>query len=235
MNETKKISEIQERIVALYLRLNGYFQSGLIIHSQKWGENYGEIDRLALRMKNHSQLERQTECDEILRLSDENIDFIIAEVKNSGIEFNKSLIDSPKAEFSWYQIASWSGIFNEAEIDEIVEKGQSLVSKSNGTASELIFDSETFGKIRIRPIFFSFDEGVSVSENQYLVINGDQVIDYIYRCFDPIVVRETCSTAYPYTAWGTEFSDIVETIKNRIKAGEERLTASSLVVELSQK
>jgi hypothetical protein len=232
MDDSKKISEIQERIVSLYLRLNGYLQTGLIIHSKDWGDNYGEIDRLGVRFINHSQLERQIECDPNLKIGGENIDFVICEVKNKEITFNDSVKTSPKAQFSWHQIGSWSGLFNDNEIDGIVENGPSLVENTQTSISEYIVDSEQFGRIRLRPILFVFDSRGLQGRHGYLIVTGDQILDYIWECFDPEVRRETCSTTYPYTAWGTEFTDIVQYIKDRVKENKDRGTLDSLIKKL---
>lgn len=35
--------EVNESLVALYLRLNGYFTTGLIVHAREWGQSRAEI------------------------------------------------------------------------------------------------------------------------------------------------------------------------------------------------
>lgn len=45
--------EIHEALVVLYLRLNGYFTTGLVVQAPEWGQNRTEIDCLAVRHPNH--------------------------------------------------------------------------------------------------------------------------------------------------------------------------------------
>lgn len=44
-----KQSDIDEALVTLYLRLNGYFTSGLVVHSPIHGQATTEVDCLAIR------------------------------------------------------------------------------------------------------------------------------------------------------------------------------------------
>lgn len=45
---SKQKSQFQERLVGLYLRLNGYLQSGFIPHSEIWGNAGTDIDRIGI-------------------------------------------------------------------------------------------------------------------------------------------------------------------------------------------
>ena len=81
-------SDVQETLVSLYLRLNGYFVSGFIAHA-----DYGvrtEMDVLAVRFPLHSEPEREVlPCDRLAVPNDE-IDFIVGEVKGGteNVRFN---------------------------------------------------------------------------------------------------------------------------------------------------
>lgn len=55
VNIVWKKSEINEMLTALYLRLNGYFTTGLVVHSDEWGNVKTEADVVAIRMPHHSQ------------------------------------------------------------------------------------------------------------------------------------------------------------------------------------
>lgn len=81
----KEKSTIQEQLATLYLRLNGYFTTGYIIHS---GEKKieGELDILAVRFPLHKQDDTEHNSSEYLELA-ENIDIIIAEVKSKRTAF----------------------------------------------------------------------------------------------------------------------------------------------------
>jgi hypothetical protein len=52
-----KKSEVQEHLSTLYLRLNGFFVSGFIVHAQPGAEqsNKTQLDALAIRFRQHLQ------------------------------------------------------------------------------------------------------------------------------------------------------------------------------------
>ena len=89
---------VHEALATLYFRLNGYFTTGLILHSPEWGQNLTEVDSLAIRHPNHSQPERCVETSPFLAVQKGKVDLIICEVKSSpqGIEFNESLRSDPE-------------------------------------------------------------------------------------------------------------------------------------------
>lgn len=214
MNKEKSL--LQERIFGLYLRLNGYFQSGFIPHSDKWGNAGTDIDRLGLRMPFHSQREREVECDEKLNIEMESVDFIICEVKNNETKFNKSLTVEGDSKSNWTQIACWSGLFLDDQIEEIVNNGPSLVSGTVDSPKKLELISDRFGSVIIRPVLASFETNESKNE-KFTVISGIDIIKFIWRCFAPDIRRVHCSTTYPYILWGSEYTDIVEYFKGRVK------------------
>ena len=51
-------SEIQVALLNLYLRLNGYFVTGFIVHSPELGRNITQLDAFALRNPFNSEPER---------------------------------------------------------------------------------------------------------------------------------------------------------------------------------
>ena len=51
---SKEKSTIQELIATIYLRLNGYFTTSFIIHSEK-NEIDGEVDIISVRFPGHDQ------------------------------------------------------------------------------------------------------------------------------------------------------------------------------------
>ena len=52
-------AEAQEAFVTLYLRLNGYFTSGFIVHSSVPGRNTTELDVLAVRLPHNAEFARE--------------------------------------------------------------------------------------------------------------------------------------------------------------------------------
>src|SRR5271154_6799437 len=82
--------KLQESIVTLYLRLNGYFTTSLIVHHSEVGKNTTDLDVLAVRFPWHSQPDRQVGSAPELECPDAGIDLIIGEVKSVGepLQFN---------------------------------------------------------------------------------------------------------------------------------------------------
>jgi hypothetical protein len=71
-------SHIQEKLVALYLRLNGYTTSGLILHSPEDESVEGEIDLIGVQFIHHSQPDRIIGCSEELDIpSDSFVDILV--------------------------------------------------------------------------------------------------------------------------------------------------------------
>ncbi|MDX1361259.1 MAG: hypothetical protein R3329_07750 [Pseudoalteromonas tetraodonis] len=90
----KERSQIQERLVKLYLRLNGYFSDGFIVHHDINGRISSEVDILGVRFPNHSESEREAGLCSRLQLNDSNnIDVLIGEVKSNGVSlrFNNTI------------------------------------------------------------------------------------------------------------------------------------------------
>lgn len=81
-------SDVQETLVSLYLRLNGYFVSGFIVHAQKGAAT--EMDVLAVRFPSHQEPEREVQCCKHLAIPSNQIDFIVGEVKGGqgAVNFN---------------------------------------------------------------------------------------------------------------------------------------------------
>lgn len=83
-------SDIDEALAALYLRLNGYFTTALILHSPTWDQSQTEIDCLTIRHPNHSQAERTVGPADFLNDSTGTTDLILCEVRDdpNQLRFN---------------------------------------------------------------------------------------------------------------------------------------------------
>lgn len=94
----KKIApdDYPEVLPMLYLRLNGFFATGLILHSAKRGLDRGDVDCLAVRHPYHDQSERGVETDPFLAVGPQT-EILICEVKSSpeSLSFNKPLRTDP--------------------------------------------------------------------------------------------------------------------------------------------
>jgi hypothetical protein len=69
-----KEPEVYVALAKLYLRLCGYFTTGLILHSARRGQNKGEIDCLAVRHPWHDQAARMLDLPRFLDIRDGQID-----------------------------------------------------------------------------------------------------------------------------------------------------------------
>jgi hypothetical protein len=159
--DTKNKSQFQERLVNLFLRLNGYLQSGYIPHSEKWGNAGTDVDRIGIRFPNHSQEERKIFCYKNLEIPNESIDIILAEVKNNSLKFNDTLTKVEKrAEINWKQILNWIGLFDDEQIKNLIPKMIAVTEKhgqiENNSYPKYVHENR-YGIITIRPILFSIE------------------------------------------------------------------------------
>jgi hypothetical protein len=90
-------SEVQETIASLYLRLNGYFVSGFIVHAADQVKT--EIDLLAVRFPYHEEPEREIKCCHYVSPPEGRVDFIVGEVKggSGNLGFNRRFRGDPEA------------------------------------------------------------------------------------------------------------------------------------------
>lgn len=207
-------SRAQETLVKLFLRLNGYFTTGLIVHAPNG--NGPELDSIGVRFPFHDQKEREVNGCEKLNIPKKGIDIILAEVKNNHVGFNKPLREGhSKAYENWSQLLRWIGIWKTDEIEELTSQTlQSVSEPIEGRVAGFnpIVSKSKFGKVTIRPINFSIEkehEDQSIED----FINGEDMIEYIASCLDPMSERPECAVGYNYSMWGEEFEAIVKIFK----------------------
>lgn len=213
-------SELQEKLTALYLRLNGYFTTGLIIHSKEDKKVGGEIDILGVRFANHKQEDRQIDCSEYLNIpNDSKIDIIIGEVKgqNAPLQFNKSIREHSERR---YKLLTWLGIINDEDISKISEELRTKIAikqDHNSIKFEKINYENDLDAISIRPIIFAPDRPLP-NDYQIKFINGQTMIDYCWNCYRPVQKRDTCETDYYWiNNWGEQFESLVKYFKMPVK------------------
>mgnify|MGYP000097234561 FL=1 len=142
----------------------------------------------------------------------------MAEVKNNSLKFNDTISKIEKrAEVNWKQILNWIGLFDQEQIQILIPKMIAVTQNhgliQNSSYPKYVHENQ-YGKITIRPILFSIETDKSETDTKKW-INGKEIISFIWDCFCPEIRRDECSTRYPFTLWGDEFSDIVEYIKKR--------------------
>ena len=211
--EEKEKSLFQERLVCLFLRLNGYLQSGYIPHSHIWGKAGTDIDRIAIRFPNHKQPEREVGFSPLIGEPENFIDIIIAEVKNNSLKFNNTLVKEENgAKQNWGQLLRWTGVFEDNEIDVLTPDLMAVVSKhglkNEGVIDSILYESK-LGFVKIRPTLFSIEKEKRETDTKFW-INGAEILDYILKCLSPEVPRPECSTRYDFNLWGFEYMDIIK-------------------------
>jgi len=209
-------SELQEALVALYLRLNGYFSTGLIIHSADDNNVDGELDIIGVRFGNHKQEDRMISCSTYLGIPDDSaIDVIIGEVKgrNNPLQFNESIrLHADRR----YKMLTWLGFLDDKDIDEVSKQLEVSIQTKQITNSknyERIDYNGNAGRISIRPILFAPDRN-QPRPNQIKFVHGQELLNFIWECFRPQNRRDTCEANYwSINNWGRRFEDLVRYFK----------------------
>lgn len=202
-----KKHELEEKLVKLFLRLNGYFLTDLVIHSGKKGENKTQIDAIGVRFPFHEQKDRGLNCSEVLCIPEGKIDVLVCEVKGSTEvpKFNESLTNSPEA---IEKLLSWIGIFEQSKVEKIANE----LKKTFTTIENDIYS--------LRPVLFTFG---GKRNPETLSATGEEVLDFIWACFRPPNDRASCSTTYNYEAWGPDYTELVRYFKDN-KESTGRIT-----------
>lgn len=207
-------SALQEKLVALYLRLNGYTTTGLILHSPSAEKVEGEIDLIGIRFSHHSQEDRIIDCDPELQIPKETfIDIVICEVKGGNkptLKFNESIrLHRDRTA----KLLKWIGVFRAEQIDDVVSAFQQVIQTKEVQKPEP-FHVLKFENISIRPILFAPDK-LNPTKTQPNFIGGQKIIDFCWNCFRPITIRQTCATDYKaINNWGEQFERLVGYFKN---------------------
>lgn len=200
--------QVYEALVALYLRLNGYFTTGLILHTERGARNNrGQVDWLALRAPFHAQEARNVPVSEFLKLREGLGDILVCEVKSSLRPFNGSLQDPA----SIADVLRWAGAFPEADIHELVNELTPLFG--DGATSEARAAGVVKGDFRIRPLLCYPSR--KRAEGDGWVLCEDEVMQFLDQCLNPRHAPVTCGRRYAYELWGEAFEDIVRWFKRR--------------------
>jgi len=220
-------AEVQEALVTLYLRLNGYFTSGFIVHSPIPGRNQGEVDTLAVRFPGNAEPERGVGVAAELRPSTTLIDVVLGEVKSRGqqLRFNESLRTSPEAIST---VLRWVGTFTESQVSEVGHAlRQALDARATGTADPPGIEGP--GGVRVRCLLFS-PERDARRTNQPWFLPGPPLLAHIWKCLRPETPRSTCSTTYDFGLWGRDLGPLVRCFK---KAQQQPKTFAELLRHLA--
>jgi hypothetical protein len=211
-------AEAQEALVTLYLRLNGYFTSGFIVHSPVFGANQTELDVLAVRFPFNAEPVRDVGVAAELGSWKAGIDFIIGEVKSRGqqLQFNDALRNSREAVST---ILRWWGHLSDDECNQLIEPVLEILAPRPSEPSAPTVTCPRHA--RVRAILFS-PERNGRRENQAWFIPGSPIFSFIWQCFRPPQPRPECTTTYDFGRWGRELEPIVRYFKDeaRTEPGE---------------
>ncbi len=204
-------SDIQEALVSLYLRLNGYFASGFIVHAPY--RNKTEMDVLAVRFPRHMEPEREVQCCRHLAIPGNSIDLLVGEVKGGGsnANFNRRFREDGEAIRT---VLRRFGALEEEGIERVCETVPGLLKP------EKIRKLKTFptldvgsGSAQLRFVIFATEQRrESALAGPYIF--EDDLLNFVWTCFSPEQQRPRSDARYNYELWGPLFVAMVQHFKD---------------------
>jgi hypothetical protein len=209
--------EIYVALATLYLRLCGYFTTGLILHSPKKAHIKSEIDCLAVRLPWHNQTARMVDPPPFLDLRNDQVDLILCEVKSNWPAFNPPIRDKDNLA----DALRWAGALPEVTIASIVPRLALLLEEDTdrNAAREGIVE----GNVRVRALLCS--PPLSEADTKLWCLTGDEIFRFIHLCLDISKAPPTCARNYAYELWGQPYDSIVRWFKETKKEEDRTLKA----------
>lgn len=210
----KKLNTHYEKIANLYLRLKGYMTTNLIIHSDEPNCSNSELDILGIRMPFHLQVDRKVEVIDYLESSTDNIEIIIADVKNikniKKLQFNDGL---RKKDESIEKLINWIGITNtENDLINKFKDCLNLHRLSNDDGFKVFDEKTPIGKFTFKFTFFC-PSLPKWNGKGFKYIHGEEMFDFIWECLNTKFLIDTCSRKYNFANWN-EYEEYVRFFKN---------------------
>lgn len=221
-------SDVHEALAALYLRLNGYFTTGFIVHSPEWGEAHTEIDCLAIRHPHHEQPERELKTADFLNTGEKMIDLLLCEVKScpDQLSFNEPIRTDPEA---LRAALRWAGVFTKAQVISVANRFQPLLQ--DGVSAKEACAGVVEGSCRVRPLLCC-PPYAEVSVDRWC-LTGSKIFCFADQCFNPPKRRVSSSTRYNFQQWGYPFTPIVQYLKD--PGGPKQKTLDGLYERLKSR
>lgn len=200
-------SVVDEYLVDLYLRLNGYITTGLIVHSPVWGQTSTDIDKIAMKYPYHQQQERQVASSEFMESTVNKIDVVFCEIKNKpeGLKFNRPIKTDVGVLISSLK---WLGMVPPDEIDELAQ--QLILMFHDDSHSTISKTGFSWGGYNFRSLLCCPNLH---QKTDSWVLNSEEIFSFISQCLNPQERRDTCSTRYNFQQWGYVTVDIVRYFK----------------------
>lgn len=202
-----KQDQLLERLVELYLRLNGYFTTGFIVHSKRKGRVAAQIDCLAVRHPWHEECGLRP-CERLSPPRDRT-DLLVCEVKSDGNAwFNGPLLKQPLLE----AVLQRTGLIPPSEVAGV---GRELLTKirdarRSGRGVEPVMRES----LQIRGVLFA-----PFVRTDPLKIGQDVLLRFIHDRLSPTAPRLNCATVYGPDQWGESFEELVRYFKERKTRG----------------
>jgi hypothetical protein len=199
-------SDLQEQLLRLYLRLNGFFTSGFIVHSHESMKNKTEIDTVAVRFPNSCEPERQVGPDPWLELSNRYIELAICEAKTK-VRFNRALYSGTG---QIEALLRWAGMFNLAEVIQLAPQVRAILVPES-KPSPIIRRTEPYNGLVIRSLLFC-PELDCPAKNQSWFVGSEAIFPFIFRCLSPRFEPPTFGRRYGAGQWA-EHAELVDFFK----------------------
>jgi hypothetical protein len=229
---------VQESLVNLYLRLNGYFTSGHIVHATPdnlAARERTEIDVFALRLPYSREPETGNSPSEYLDVKNGILDVIIGEVKSGKrpIQFNPGIRDTEnmasvlrRAGFTnndkaLYKIAR---TLTEQMIPQPVNQPDARIEITLDPSEDIRYPT------RIRPILFHLGYK-RPNKTQAWFVGYQEIMNFTWQCLRKEFQPDSCQREYDYGLWGPVVESIVDYFKNesRTEPGTPKELVNTLV------
>jgi hypothetical protein len=207
-------SELQETLVSLYLRLNGYFVSGFIVHSpgDDGAGNRTQVDALAIRLPHNAEPERQVLPAEYLQIPAGVTDIALCEVKggHEALQFNPALREAETIR----SVLRWVGAFEAPEIERLLPPLHEMLTPRDPDTPQAFRAVRSEDKrYQVRTILFAPDRP-EPRNNQTRYVCGDEIVAFINACLRAHPPRPACATRYDFGLWGGMYEPIIRLIKS---------------------
>ena len=201
-------ADVQEALVALYLRLNGYFTSGFVVQSATPHQVTAEVDMIAVRHPHSSELASVLKPSPELDLWDGGVDLIIGEVKSHGqaLQFNPSIRSAGHVS----TLLQWWGYLDKREVAAVADAVLAILQPLPGAKTAPCVPCAR--NSRVRAILFA-PETQTRRQEQAWFIPGPAIFEHVWQRLHPLEARDLCATDYGAGQWGVGFAPIVRYFK----------------------